>query len=218
VSARRDHTATPRRAIPRASILRISLAGALGVAAALLISCGGSSGKLIPLADAGPLQSDFETIAQNAEAGNGSCTATEAAIQKTNLDFQALPASVDSGLRQTLRQGIENLRARALVLCAQPLAQTTPTNTTPKTTTTTTTPTTTTDTTTTTTETTPTTSTPTTPTTTIPGGGTAAPGGGETPPAGGTQGGGTGVGEGNPSPGEGAAGAGGGASVQEGAQ
>jgi hypothetical protein len=210
VSPRRGELTVCGRAVARTSISRMMLAGALGIAAALLVSCGGSSGKLIPLADAGPLQSDFETIAQDAEAGNGSCTATEAAIAKTDQDFEALPARVDSGLRQTLRQGIENLRTRALVLCAQPLAQTTPTSTTPKTTTTTTTaPTTSTDTTTA-TETTPPATTPgTTPTATTPGGGTPAPGTGETPPAGGgAPGGGTGVGEGASNPGEGGAGAG----------
>jgi hypothetical protein len=206
--------------------VRAALAGALGIAAALLVSCGGSSAKLIPLADAGPLQGDFETIAQDAEAGNGSCSATEAAVLKTEQDFTALPASIDSGLRQTLRQGIENLRARALALCAQPLAQTTPTSTTtkPTTSTSTTPPTTTTSTTTTTTETPPTTSTPsTTPTSPTPGGGTPAPGTGETPAGGaqgggaqggGAQGGGTGVGENGSSPTEGASGAG--ASGQEG--
>jgi hypothetical protein len=183
----------PRRPSPRASILRLALAGLLGVAAALLVSCGGSSAKLIPVADAGPLQSDFETIAQDAEAGNGSCTTTEAAILRTQQDFNALPASVDSGLRQTLRQGIENLRTRALVLCAQPLAQTTPTSTTPKTTTTST-ATTPTNTTTQTTTTPPTTTPATTPTDTTPGGGTPAPGEGETPGASGSApGGGTGA-------------------------
>jgi hypothetical protein len=210
VSARAEHQAVRGHRLARSSILRAALAGALGIAAALLVSCGGSSGKLIPLADAGPLQSDFETIAQDAEAGNGSCSTTESAVLKTEQDFTSLPASVDSGLRQTLRQGIENLRARALALCAQPLAQTSLTNTTPKTTTSTTTPTTTTNTTTSSTETVETTSTPsTTPTTTTPGGGTPAPGVGETPPAGGgAPGGGTGAGEGASNPGEGAAGAG----------
>jgi len=171
------------------------LAGVLGIAAALLVGCGSSSGKLIPVADAGPLQSDFETVAQAAEAGNGSCAATEAALATTEQDFNALPAAVDAGLRQTLRQGIENLRSHALALCAQPLAQATTTSTTPKTTpstTTTSTPTTTTPTTTTETTTTPT---PPTETSTTPGagGGTAAPGVGEATPG---AGGGTGAGEG----------------------
>jgi hypothetical protein len=210
VSVRTGHPTIRGRRRARSSVLRAALAGALGIAAALLVSCGGSSAKLIPLADAGPLQSDFETIAQDAEAGNGSCSATESAVLKTEQDFTSLPASVDSGLRQTLRQGIENLRARALALCAQPLAQTSLTNTTPKTTTSTTTPTTTTNTTTSSTETVETPSTPsTTPTTTTPGGGTPAPGVGETPPTGGgAPGGGTGAGEGASNPGEGAAGAG----------
>ena len=184
---------------------RVLLAGLLGLAAALLVSCGSSGDKLIPVADAGPLQSDFEAVAQEAEAGNGNCSATEAAIAKTEQDFGALPATVDAGLRNTLRQGIDNLRAHALALCAQPLAQATATTTTPKTTTSTRT---TTTTPTTTPATTPTTTTPsTTPTTSSPGGGTPAPGAGESlPGAGSGQGGGTGAGEG-------AAGAGGGGSA-----
>ncbi|MGO9322759.1 MAG: hypothetical protein ACLQBY_18415 [Solirubrobacteraceae bacterium] len=212
------------RAATRAPILRLALAGALGIAAALLVSCGGSSAKLIPVADAGPLQSDFETVAQDAEAGNGGCSTTEAAILKTEHDFGALPASVDSGLRQTLRQGIENLRARALVLCAQPLAQTTPTSTTQKPTTSTRTSTSTSTSTATTPATTPTSTTPsTTPTSTSPGGGTPAPGAGETPSGGGSApGGGTGAGEsgsGNGStPPEGAGAGGIGANGQEGAK
>ena len=178
----------------RAQIVRVLLAGLLGVVAAVLVSCGSSSAKLIPAADAGPLQSDFEAVAQESEAGNGNCSATEAAIAKTEQDFGALPATIDAGLRATLRQGIANLREHALALCAQPLAQTSATSSTPKTTGTRTTPTTptTTPTTPTTTPTAPTT----TPTTPSPGGGTAAPGSGESSsgaPSG--QGGGTGAGE-----------------------
>lgn len=115
--------------------LRVLLAVALGVAAALLVACGGSGKGLIPVADAGPLQSDFEAVAQAAENGDGSCTATESALLKTDQDFAALPTSVDNGLRSTLHQGIENLRKRALALCTQPLPQATVTTTTPKTTT-----------------------------------------------------------------------------------
>jgi hypothetical protein len=174
-----------------------ALAALLGLLAVLLVGCASSSSKLIPTADAGPLQSDFEAVAHAAETGNGNCAATEAAIAKTEGDFTALPAGVDSGLRETLRNGIDNLRSHALALCAQPLAQTTTTNTTPKTTTPTNT--------TSTQATTTTTTTPPTETTTIPptettttggaGGGTAAPGTGEEPVA---PGGGTGVGEAAP--------------------
>jgi hypothetical protein len=109
------------------------------VLAALLISCSSSGKGLIPLNDAGPLQSDFEAVAQAAENGDGSCTQTESALLKTDQDFAALPTSVNSGLRNTLHQGIENLRSRSLALCAQPLPRSTITSTTPKTTTSTTT-------------------------------------------------------------------------------
>lgn len=176
--------------------LRIPLAGLLGVSAALLVACGGSGKGLIPTANAGPLQSDFEAVAQAAESGEGSCTATEAAIEKTESDFAALPATVDAGLHKTLNVGIANLRRRALALCAQPLPQstsTTKTSTTPTTTSTQTTPT---PTTTTHTETNPppTTPTPTTPTATTPGGGTPAPGSGSEPGVSNGPGGGTGIG------------------------
>jgi hypothetical protein len=165
--------------------LRPLLALLLGAIAALaVIACGGSGKNLIPLADAGPLQGDFEAVAQAARSGGGDCTATKAAIEKTERDFATLPASVDAGLHAKLSEGISNLRERALALCAQPLTQTNTTTTR------------TTDTTTTRTDTTPTTPATTTPTTstrttaTTPatpvtppgsGGGTAAPSGGASP-------------------------------------
>jgi hypothetical protein len=177
--------------------IRIPLAGLLGVSAALLVACGSSGKGLIPTANAGPLQSDFEAVAQAAESGEGSCTATEAAIEKTESDFAALPATVDTGLHKTLNVGIANLRRRALALCAQPLPQTTSTTKTSTTpTTSTSTQTTPAPTTTTHTETspTPTTPTPTTPTATTPGGGTPAPGSGSGPGVSNGPGGGTGIG------------------------
>ncbi|HEY3959421.1 MAG TPA: hypothetical protein VGL68_02825, partial [Solirubrobacteraceae bacterium] len=174
-------------------LLRLACAGLLGLAAALLVSCGGSGKGLIPTGDAGPLQSDFEAVARAAENGDGSCTATAEAIRKTEQDFDALPTSVDAGLRRTLERGISNLRSRALSLCAQPLAQTTTTNASPPQTTTSTQ----TATTPTVTETTSTVTTPTvTETPPSPGGGTPAPGVEEqAPSAGNSVGGGTGAGE-----------------------
>jgi hypothetical protein len=173
--------------MPSAPLHRLALAGLLGVAVPLLVACGGSGTGLIPVGNAGPLQSDFELIEQAAENGDGTCTATESAVQKTERDFTALPSTVDSGLRSRLREGIAKLRSDALGLCQQPLPQATLTTTTPKTTTTTT-------------PTTPTTTTPTTPTTSTPtstappsgpGGGTPAPGsGGEAAPAPGSEAGG----------------------------
>jgi hypothetical protein len=154
----------------------------LAVAAAILVSCGSSGSGLIPLANAGPLQSDFEAVAQAAAAGNGSCAATESALGKTAQDFLALPADVDRGLHARLQVGIANLRKQALAMCIQPTPTATSTSTQTTTTPTTTTSTETTPTTTPSTTTTAPPSTQTTPTTTTPpnqGGGTAAPGEGE---------------------------------------
>lgn len=150
----------------------------LGVAAAVLVSCGSSGSGLIPTANAGPLQRDFEKVAQAAASSNGSCASTESALGKTEQDFLELPVTIDRGLHARLQLGIANLHRQALAMCGQPAAtSTTSTETTPTTTTTTnteTTPTTTPSTTTTTptsTQTTPTTTTP-----PSPGGGTEAPG------------------------------------------
>jgi cytoskeletal protein RodZ len=188
-------------------LIRLLLAGLLGIAAALLVACGSSGKGLIPTANAGPLQSDFEAVAQAAQTGEGSCTATETAIAKTETDFAALPDSVDKGLRKTLGVGIVNLRRRALALCGQPLPQSTFTTSTPTTTTNTqTTPTTSTHTETTTTATTPP---PAPPTATTPAGGTAAPGSESPPGAASGPGGGTGIG------GESGSGAGTGGAGQE---
>jgi hypothetical protein len=159
-------------------ILRAALAALLGIAAALLVSCGSSGKGLIPAASAGPLQSDFEAVAQAAQNGDGSCTTTAEAIRKTEQDFNALPITVDASLREKLSQGITNLRSRALSLCAQPLPQTTVTSPAPRTSTTNTQSTATTPTTTQTTST-QTTPTATAPTTSSPGGGTPAPGAGD---------------------------------------
>jgi hypothetical protein len=170
-------------------LIRLLCVALLGVAAALLVACGSSGKGLIPAANASPLQSDFEAVAQAAQSGEGNCARTEAAIGKTVQDFAALPTTVDAGLRNTLSKGITNLRRRALALCTQPLPQATVTTTTPTTTTSTQTPPTPTHTETATTPTTPPVTTPTSPT---PGGGTPAPG--SEPGASNGPGGGTGIG------------------------
>ena len=110
----------------------------LGVSAALLLapsallsSCGASGKGLIPTGDAGPLQSDFQAVAHAAEEGNGSCAATQAAIEKTERDFNSLPLVVDAGLRRRLSEGIANLHKHSLELCAQPLPQATTATSTP---------------------------------------------------------------------------------------
>jgi hypothetical protein len=118
-------------------LLRLLAGASLGAATALLVSCSGSGKGLIPSAQAGPLKNDFALVEEAARAGHGSCAATEAALQKTESDFAALPATVDPGLRQRLRDGITKLHEDALELCAQALTQSTTASTTPRTTTTT---------------------------------------------------------------------------------
>jgi hypothetical protein len=124
----------------RSTVRLLTAALLLVLAVALLASCGGSGKGLIPEASAGPLRGDFEAVAGAAQSGNGSCAHTEAALGKTEKDFLALPASVDPQLRDKLRQGIANLRQRALAMCAEPVPTAT-TATTQTTTTTETTPT-----------------------------------------------------------------------------
>jgi hypothetical protein len=153
------------------NLLRLIPAGLLGAGAAVLISCGSSGKGLIPLANAGPLQGDFQAILRAAQEGNGNCAATEAQIRKTERDLAALPSTVDGGLRGRIAEGVTNLSARARALCAQPLAQTT---TTTETTTTTSPPATTTGT--------QPTATTTTPTATTPGTGTPSEEGGTQAP------------------------------------
>jgi len=175
MSMNRASSSTERRSssarIARAPLLRISLSATLGVLAALLVACSGSGKGLIPTGDAGPLQGDFEAVAQAAENGDGDCGSTESALLKTEQDFAALPSSLDTGLHNTLRQGIENLRKRALALCTQPLPQATQATTAPQTTSSTSATTPPSE-----TQTTSTATTPTPPAPSGPGGGTAAPG------------------------------------------
>jgi hypothetical protein len=146
------------------TLIRLVVAASLGVAVAVLVSCGSSGTGLIPSASAGPLQKDFEAVAKAAAAGNGSCAETESVLGKTEQDFLALPASIDSGLHARLKLGISNLRNQARAMCIQSTpgaTSTVGTQTSTTTTTTETTPTTTTGTTTTPTSTqTPTTTTP----------------------------------------------------------
>jgi hypothetical protein len=188
------------------TLIRLIVAALLGVAVAVLVSCGSSGAGLIPSASAGPLQKDFEAVAKAAASGNGSCAATESALGETEQDFLALPASIDRGLHARLQEGISNLRERALAMCIKPSPTATATSETQTTTTQTTTSTETTPTTTPSITTTTPPSTQTTPTTTTPenqGGGTPAPGEGEA-----EEGAGKGKGKGQ-GQGEGAAGAGG---------
>jgi cytoskeletal protein RodZ len=99
--------------------LKLPLVLLLAAAGASLAGCGGSSG-LIPAGSAGPLRSDFEAVAEAAENGNGNCSKTESALESTQHDYERLPSSVDSGLRNRLSEGISHLRSQALLACKNP--------------------------------------------------------------------------------------------------
>jgi len=167
-------------------LIRCSLAVALGLAATLLLACGGSGKGLIPIADAGPLKLDFEAIASAARAGNENCAATEKALAKAESDLQRLPSSVDRGLRGRLSEGLSSLRTQAFGECEPPSVQTTTTGaqTTSTQTQTTTTSTESTQTATSSTQTPPAETTVTATTPPPPGGGTQAPGESSAPPGG----------------------------------
>jgi len=115
-------------------LIRVFVVALLGAATALLVSCGGSGAGLIPAANAGPLQEDFEAVQRAAESGNGNCATTESALGKTQQDFLQLPATVDRGLRASLEKGIANLRKVALEMCVEPTSTATTSTTTSTTT------------------------------------------------------------------------------------
>jgi hypothetical protein len=154
------------------------LAAILGVAAAALVSCGGTAGSrsdLIPQGSADKLKTELADV--RSAVDDGDCEAASRALSQARGTVGRLPASVDDRLVARIREGISQLETLAPEECAQQQTQTTtvPTTetTTPETTATTdTTPTETTDTTP--TETT-TTTTPTETTTTAPPTTTTAP-------------------------------------------
>jgi hypothetical protein len=159
--------------------VRFPLAFLLGVAAAVLLACGGSNKKLLPAVSADRLKNDLADVRQAVDQQD--CSAAGKAFSAFESDLQRVPPTVDRRLRARLNEGKNRLAPRIPIDCNQP---TTSTSTVPTTTTTTTTtaPTTTTPppTTTTPTTTTPTTTTPTDTTTTDTT--TTAPSNGGTPP------------------------------------
>jgi hypothetical protein len=97
------------------SLLRLGLAGVLGVGAALLVACGSSSSALIPAGSAGPLQNDFNAVASDVKAGD--CTDAKSEVAQARADLAALPVSVNAQLLQTLTSGVQTLAARASTEC-----------------------------------------------------------------------------------------------------
>jgi hypothetical protein len=159
--------------------VRLPLAFVLGIAAALLVACGGGSNqKLLPPVSADRIKNHLTEIRQALDQQD--CQRAEAGVQTLYSDLARIPPTVDRRLRSRLREGIDKLNARVPIDCQQPTTTTTtvPTTTAPVPTTNTTPP----DTTTTTTPTNTTTTTTPTDTTTTPTDTTTSPSNGGTPP------------------------------------
>jgi hypothetical protein len=106
----------------------------LGLGAAGLTACGsggGSSKALIPSADAGALDHDFDAVAQAVDAGN--CPAMGQALQGAQNDLDQLPARVSVRLKTRLQEGLRLLGQQAAKECAanRTATETVPTVTTP---------------------------------------------------------------------------------------
>ena len=141
------------------------LALLLGVAAALLAACGGTSDG-IPSANAGDLKSQIEDVQQAVDSGR--CSDVDGQLTQVDERIDDLPPSTDPQLVRTLREGADKLRSVAIEECDATPAKTTTETTTTQTETDTTPSDTTTTPTDTTTTTTPTTTMTPTPTTTTP--------------------------------------------------
>lgn len=102
---------------PRDLLTRLLPAGALGATAALLVSCGSGGTGLIPAADAGPLQTDFNSVAQAVSSGD--CHSAITALHRARHDFNALPPTVNAALHKRLSDGLVNLNHTAPRQCAQ---------------------------------------------------------------------------------------------------
>jgi hypothetical protein len=160
--------------------VRLPLAFVLGIAAALLVACGGSNQKLLPPVSADRIKNHLAEIRQALDQQD--CPKAEAGVRSLYSDLARIPNTVDRRLRTRLREGIDKLSTRVPIDCQQQITttDTVPTTTTPAPTTDTTP----TDTTTTTTTTETTTTPPPPPTDTTPTPTDTTPSGGGTPPGG----------------------------------
>jgi hypothetical protein len=112
------------------AIRRFAIVAAAVGTSVLAAACGGSGAGLIPSADAGPLEHYFEEVGRLARTGNGSCTATEEALERTEREFARISASLAATLRAKIQEGLTHLHTQALEECAQMTSTTSSTTTT----------------------------------------------------------------------------------------
>jgi len=91
------------------------LALALGVGAALLVACGGTTKGGIPSASAGDLKSQIEDVQQAVDGGR--CDEVSGQLRQVDQGIDELPATVDERLTQALRDAADKLRASAISEC-----------------------------------------------------------------------------------------------------
>jgi cell division protein FtsN len=91
------------------------LALLLGVAAALLVACGGGTKGGIPPASAGELKSQIADVQQAVD--DGRCEDVSGQLRQVDDSIDALPSTVDERLRQALRDASDRLHQSALREC-----------------------------------------------------------------------------------------------------
>jgi outer membrane biosynthesis protein TonB len=91
------------------------LALVLGVAAALLVACGGGTKGGIPSASAGDLKSQLQDVQQAVE--DGRCQDIAGQLRQVDEGIDNLSSSVDERLRANLRDAGEALHRTALPEC-----------------------------------------------------------------------------------------------------
>jgi hypothetical protein len=85
------------------------------VGAVLMLTACGSSGGLIPASNANTISNDLSTLATALE--NHDCTSTRTALERIDLDVNALPSNVNPKLRTNIVEGYENLADTAPNQC-----------------------------------------------------------------------------------------------------
>ena len=94
----------------------------LGVGAALLVACGGTTKGGIPAASAGELKSQIEDVQQAVDGGR--CNELDGQLRQVDEGIEALPATVDQRLRQSLADAGDRLRQAANSECADTTTET----------------------------------------------------------------------------------------------
>jgi hypothetical protein len=101
---------------PMGKTLRILFPCALGLVAALLVSCGDTS-NLIPGTDADAINKNVDAAA--AASASGRCGRASSAVDRAEQHVQQLPSKVDPRLKANLEQGLQTLRVTAASECTQ---------------------------------------------------------------------------------------------------